>query len=322
MTDTFVWTKLGKVFDPADFPGRPWMSSFAQAPATLIRDEYVRVYFSTRPLPDSQGQFTSYSAWLDLDRADITKVLRVAENPILDLGETGTFDEFGTYPFSAIETDQGILGYYAGWTRCESVPFDVAIGAARSTDGGKSFEKLGAGPIIGSSMDEPFILSGPKIRCFAGTYYLFYIAGTKWVKHEGRAEPVYRIRMARSDDGVNWRKHNRHLIETAVEVDEAQASPDVHYHNGRYHMFFCYRYATGYRGHARGYRIGYACSDDLSTWHRDDARAGLHPSEEGWDSEMVSYPHVFTVDGTTYMAYLGNGVGREGFGIAKLEARP
>jgi hypothetical protein len=321
-TDTFAWTKLGKIFAPADFPGRPWMASFAQAPATLIRDDYVRVYFSTRPTPDAQGQFKSYSAWLDLDRADLTKVLRVADAPVLDLGETGTFDEFGTYPFSAIETEQGVLGYYAGWTRCESVPFDVAIGAALSTDGGARFEKLGSGPIIGLSPDEPFVMSGPKIRRFGESYYLFYIAGTKWVTHDGRAEPVYRIRMARSDDGVHWHKHHHHLIETAVEDNEAQASPDVHYHDGRYHMFFCYRYSTGYRSHARGYRIGYAHSTDLITWHRNDACAGLMPSDSGWDSEMVSYPHVFTVDGTTYMAYLGNGVGREGFGLARLEARP
>ena len=33
---------------------------------------------------------------------------------------------------------------------------------------------------------------------------------------------------------------------------------------------------------------------------------------------MVAYPHVFEVDGSVYMAYLGNEVGREGFGIARL----
>jgi hypothetical protein len=35
---------------------------------------------------------------------------------------------------------------------------------------------------------------------------------------------------------------------------------------------------------------------------------------------MVSYPHVFTVDDSVYMAYLGNQVGRQGFGLAKLKA--
>jgi hypothetical protein len=34
---------------------------------------------------------------------------------------------------------------------------------------------------------------------------------------------------------------------------------------------------------------------------------------------MVSYPHVFELDGRTYMAYLGNAVGRHGFGLAELD---
>ena len=33
---------------------------------------------------------------------------------------------------------------------------------------------------------------------------------------------------------------------------------------------------------------------------------------------MVAYPHVFTLEGRTYMLYLGNQVGRFGFGVAEL----
>ncbi|MCR9089630.1 MAG: glycosylase [Rhodobacteraceae bacterium] len=318
----FRWDKLGKVFDPRQVLERPWLAAFAQAPATLMYDTHIRVYFSCRPPADAQGQFVSYSAWVDLDRADPTRVLRVADRPILSLGELGTFDEFGTYPVSVLRRDDAVYAYYGGWTRCESVPFNVAIGAAVSRDDGITFERLGPGPVIGYSPDEPFVMSGPKIRCFDGVYYLFYIAGTRWKIVDGRAEPVYRIRMAVSRDGTNWKKHGKDLIAPRVEPDEAQASPDVHYHDGRYHMFFCYRYSTGYRSHARGYRIGYAHSDDLSTWRREDDLAGLAPSSEGWDAEMVSYPHVFSCDGETYLAYLGDGVGREGFGLARLVARP
>ncbi|MEI6898836.1 MAG: glycosylase, partial [Bacteroidota bacterium] len=36
-------------------------------------------------------------------------------------------------------------------------------------------------------------------------------------------------------------------------------------------------------------------------------------------SEMISYPHVFSLDGNIYMLYLGNHVGRYGFGLARLE---
>jgi hypothetical protein len=35
---------------------------------------------------------------------------------------------------------------------------------------------------------------------------------------------------------------------------------------------------------------------------------------------MASYPHLFTLDGQTYMLYQGNGMGRDGIGLAKLDA--
>ncbi len=315
----FYWKKLGKAFTPQEVEGRNWLKEFSQAPATLVLDDVVRVYFSCRPLADGNGQYVSYSAYVDLDRADLFKVRHVADQPILSLGGLGEFDEFGTYPVSAIRDGQEVRAYYAGWTRCESVPFNVAIGCAVSRDGGKTFTKLGTGPVLTYSQDEPFVLSGPKIRRYKGLWYLFYIAGRKWKVVDGRAEPVYKIRMATSHDGIHWNKLNKDLIESRIEEDEAQASPDVFYANGKYHMFFCYRYSSHYRSKQNGYRIGYASSTNLTKWVRDDSKAGINVSEEGWDAEMISYPHVFDLDGKTYLAYLGDQVGRFGFGLAVLE---
>lgn len=313
------WQKLGKLFTPQHVTGRPWLSEFAQAPATLLLDDVVRVYFSCRPPADEYGQYVSYSAYVDLNRADLFSIRAVSEAPILPLGGLGMFDEFGIYPVSVIRHENTVRAYYAGWTRCESVPFNVAIGCAVSLDEGRTFTRMGPGPMLGYTPEEPFVLSGPKIRRFGNQWVLFYIAGRKWKMVQGRAEPVYKIRMATSADGLNWNRLNRDIIDSRIEEDEAQASPDVFFAHGVYHMFFCYRRSEDYRGHANGYRIGYASSRNLVDWVRDDSKAGIDVSPSGWDSEMISYPHVFEVDGTIYMAYLGNQVGREGFGLAKLE---
>jgi len=315
----FIWKKLGKVFTPQEVGGRSWLKEFAQAPATLVFEDFVRIYFSCRPRADEKGQYVSYSAYVDLERSDLFKVRHVSEQPILRLGGLGEFDEFGTYPVSVIRDSDEVRAYYAGWTRCESVPFNVAIGVARSSDGGKTFDKLGNGPVLSYTPDEPFVMSGPKIRRFNDVWYLWYIAGRKWKMVEGRAEPVYKIRMATSHDGIHWDKQSRDLIESRIEEDEAQASPDVFYANGKYHMFFCYRYSSDYRGKQNGYRIGYASSVDLLEWVRDDSKVGIDVSESGWDAEMISYPHVFELDGKIYMAYLGDQVGRYGFGLAVLD---
>jgi len=316
----FKWKKLGKVFGPEMASGRPWLAEYAQAPATLVFDEFVRVYFSCRPPADENGQYVSYSAYVDLDRKDLFRIVRVAEQPILPLGGLGEFDEFGTYPVSVIRRDDQVWAYYGGWTRCESVPFNVAIGVATSSDDGRTFTKLGRGPVLSYYLDEPMLLGGPKIRFFDGRWHLWYVAGKKWAVAGGRPETVIKIRMAESDDGLAWRRRGVDLIKSVLEEDECQASPDVFFFGEQYHMFFCYRYSTGFRKNDRGYRIGYASSKDLVDWQRDDSRAGLElGSSEEWDSQEQAYPHVFEVDSTVYMLYLGNQVGRFGFGLAALE---
>ena len=314
----FKWKKLGKVFDPTEYKNDDWLNEFAQAPSVLEFEDYIRVYFSCRPKADKNGQYVSYSSYVDLDKYNFN-VIDVAKQPILELGDIGTFDEFGTYPVSVIKSDNKYMAYYGGWTRCESVPFNVAISYAESDDG-KVFKRLGNGPILSYSIDEPFILSGPKIRKFNDTFYLFYIAGRKWVQVNGKPEPIYKIRMAHSEDGINWIKHNKDLVDDLLNENEAQASPDVIFSNGRYHMFFCYREASDFRHNKdRSYRIGYAYSTDLINWHRDDSKVGLDVSENGWDSQMLAYPHIVHLNNKTYMFYLGNEVGRYGFGVAELE---
>ncbi|WP_217645041.1 glycoside hydrolase family protein [Pelosinus propionicus] len=295
------------------------MFEYAQAPCVLKFADFIRVYFSCRPTRDCNGQCVSYSAYVDLDRKDLFKIVNLAQKPILELGERGCFDEFGIYPISVIRDGDDVRAYYTGHTRCESVPFDTAIGLAISKDYGQIFERVGRGPVLSSSLDEPFVLSGPKIRKFNEMYYLFYITGKKWIEANGRKEVVYKIRMAISKDGISWNKLNKNIIEEKWGDHEVQASPDVFFNNGKYHMFFCYMLTPDFRyDKQKSYRIGYASSVDLINWERDDSKAGIDVSQAGFDNEMIAYPHVFELDGKIYMLYLGNEVGRYGFALAEL----
>lgn len=315
----FEWEKLGRIYNPYDFEDRPeWMFEYAQAPSVLILDDFVRVFFGSRPKRDDNGQYVTYTTFIDLDRKNLFNIVNIAKDPVLKLGNLGCFDEFGTYPLSIIRNGKEVWAYYAGWTRCESVPFNVAIGFAISKDDGLSFQKPGAGPLLPYTLKEPFILSGPKIRKFEDKYYLFYIAGKEWLVLNGRTEISHKIRMAVSDDGLKWEKLNKDIIPNYWDENESQASPDVFYSNGMYHMFFCGWIPSNFRL-TRTRVIGYAFSKDLINWTRDDSKVGIHLSNEGWDSEMLAYPHVFELDGETYMMYLGNEVGRFGFGLAKLK---
>jgi hypothetical protein len=314
----FNWIKKGRIYTPENYPDRPnWMLEFAQAPFTLELEDRVRVYFGCRPPRDSNGQYVTYTAYIDLDKNDLHNVIDISKEPVLSLGEKGTFDEFGTYPFSVIREKNEIRAYYAGWTRCDSVPFNVGVGMAKSTDGGKRFTRVGKGPVLPYTAHEPFTISGPKIKRFNDTYYLFYIAGKKWILSNGRPEISHKIRMATSNDGINWSKINQDIVPNGWDENEAQASPDVTYANGKYHMFFCGWVPSSFRDKPNR-KIGYAYSTDLVHWTRADELVGIHTSETGWDSEMIAYPHVFQLNGKTYLLYIGNEVGRCGFGLAEL----
>ena len=312
------WKKLGRIFNPQDHQTE-WMKAFAQCTSTLVLEDRVRIYFSCRPDKDEDGQAKSYTAFIEVDKNNLFNIINIAKEPVLPLGELGTFDEFAVYPTSVIKEGPEVRLYYAGWTRMKSVPFNTAIGVASSFDGVK-FNRLGPGPILSAGVNEPFVLSGPKVRKYNGVWYMFYLAGTKWIMNEGKPEIVYKIRMAMSGNGINWTRIDENIISDILEENECQAGPDVFYKDGLYHMYFVYREGLDFRNiPGRGYKIGYATSTDLINWERKDEEAGIVYSESGWDSTMHHYPHVFEVNGQHYMTFNGNDFGKYGFGLAILE---
>ena len=63
----FKWKKLGQVFNPTELKESSWMNEYAQAPSIVIFDNYIRVFFSSRQVPDEKGQYISRMGYIDLD---------------------------------------------------------------------------------------------------------------------------------------------------------------------------------------------------------------------------------------------------------------
>jgi hypothetical protein len=317
-----IGRKLGKIFDPRQFELPERCQEFAQSPQALVFDDFVRIYFSTRRSDPAERKYLSYVAFVDVDK-DLSNIRSVSKKTVIGLGNRGTFDEHGIFPISPLRVNGAIRAYTCGWSRRISVSVETSIGLAVSNDDGQTFERIGDGPVLTSSLHEPMLVGDGFVRVFDGTFHMWYIFGTRWKKAEGAEPParVYKIAHAESKNGINWQtKEGQQIVADRLNEDECQALPTVIQINGRWHMFFCYRHATDFRTNpSRSYRIGYAYSDDLKNWTRDDSNAGIDVSDDGWDSEMLCYPNVFECEGKVFLLYNGNEFGRFGFGAGELE---
>ena len=315
------WSKKGIIFNPADHHLIHGCNIFAQSPQTLVFDNFVRIYFSTRKLDADGKNYLSYISYADFD--EHFKVIGVANHEPIGLGALGEFDEHGIFPINIFQHEDKVWAYTCGWSRRVSVPVETSTGLAMSFDNGQTFQKYSPGPVLTSSLKEPFLVGDSFVRFYDDRFHMWYIYGKKWIEATD-VEPVarvYKIAHAVSEDGINWVKEEGvQIIPDILDEDECQALPTVIKIDTRYHMFFCYRYATNFRKDiTRGYRLGYAWSDDGKKWVRDDQRSGIDLSSEGWDSEMMCYPHLFQFNGKYYLLYNGNEFGKHGFGVAELD---
>jgi len=315
------WKKLGKIFDPTEHVMTNGCREFAQSPQALVFDDFVRVYFSTREKDPKNGKYLSHVAYVDLDKD--FNIINLSDETVIELGGLGCFDEHGIFPINVLRRDNKVYAYTCGWSRRTSVSVETSIGFAVSDNNGHSFKKLGNGSILGSSLNEPFLVGDAFVRLYNGTFHMWYMFGKRWKKFTKNSPPdrVYKIGHATSIDGINWSKEDGiQVIEDKLNIDESMALPTVIEIDDRYHMFFCYRESSNFRkSSGRGYRIGYAYSDDLYNWTRDDKKSGIDVSKVGWDSDMQCYPHIFKFNQKVYLMYNGNEFGRFGFGIAVLD---
>jgi len=174
------------------------------------------------------------------------------------------------------------------------------------------------GPILDRIKTEPYLAVTPCIIVEDGKWKMWYISGLRWVEIANKYEPVYAIKYATSDNGLDWKRKPEICIPQRYEL-EAFSRPAVIKDKNTYKMWFCCRDSIDYRDGVGSYRMGFAESTDGINWHRDDSKAGIEISttEGDWDSKMIGYPYVKKINGSIYMFYNGNGFGQSGFGYAK-----
>lgn len=308
-----MWKKQGLIFKTKG--QAPWMVSHACVPTAMPfkEENKIRLFFAPR---DKNGK--SIPTFMDLNGSNPTEVLHLQTEPILELGELGTFDDDGIMPCSVVKHEGKIYMYYVGWNPTVSVPYRNAIGLAISEDYGRTFQRYCKGPIVDRNMDEPYFTAAPCVMKEQDNWHMWYASSTGFVEVNDTPEPLYVIKYASSKDGIHWDRNNQTCIEPKDKY-EANSRATVIKENGLYKMWFTYRGSFDYRNGKDSYRIGYAESKDAIHWNRMDQKAGISYSETGWDSKMQTYPNVLDFNEKRYLFYNGNGFGESGIGYAIWE---
>jgi predicted GH43/DUF377 family glycosyl hydrolase len=304
------WKKLGRIFHVSG--EMPWMMTHAAVPtAFALPSGAVRVYFGTR----NSGNQASVG-FFDFSPDNPTKILGRSELPCLTPGALGMFDDSGVLPSWVLQKGKDIWLYYIGWNLGVTVQFRNFTGLARSTDGGKTFERVSRAPIADRDDTDPHFFTNPCVLAENGNHSIWYLSGVRWeAQANGSAQHFYHIKQDTSVDGIRWDRKVSVAIDFEHPGECAISRPCVLREGGHYSMWYSYR--RGPRGET--YRIGYAQSADGKIWQRQDSVVGLDVSKDGWDSQSVEYAYVFDHGGKRYMIYNGNGFGQSGIGLAVLE---
>jgi hypothetical protein len=301
------WQKLGRVYVAQG--EQPWARQRAYLPASLALDgERIRVFVAF--LDDDRVGRVGY---VDVDASQPTRVLEVSSRPALDVGEPGAFDDSGVNPLSVFRHEGRVWLYYVGWQRSARVPYLLFTGLAHSSDDGASFTRHSRVPVLDRSDEEPILRSGAFIApAPGGGFRAWYAAGDRFIEAGGKARPTYGLRYAESPDGLTWPAAGTPCLEPEGPDEYGFARPYVLDDGGRLRMWY------SVRSHSRGYRLGYAESDDGVSWERRDDEVGIDVSDEGWDSEMIHCGWIQDAGRERYLFYNGNDYGATGFGVARL----
>ena len=191
------------------------------------------------PTTRRDGQYVSRSAFVDLDRRDLFRVLRVANSRCSRSAVWANSTNSARIRSRSSRHGERLCAWYGGWTRCLSVPFNVAIGMRRAPTG--HVRKAGSWPGPALTLVEPSCSAARRSGAsrIAGTCSTSRAASGSRRRPGGAGLP----------DPHGCFRGRHHWTSTAATSSKpggdgrVPGEPRRHHANGKYHMFFCYRYS-------------------------------------------------------------------------------
>lgn len=276
--------------------------SYAANPYVLkLTEDKIRVFYNSR---DAQGRSHIFS--MDFDY--IGKNFLQSSDPklLMQPGPIGSFDDSGVSVGSMCKVDSDLFFYYMGWNLGVTVPWRNSIGIASYDQERNLLVRTRNSPVMDRSEEDPYTISYPFVFHAGTDFKMFYGSNRSW--NTDKVDIDHIIKLADSIDGINWNNRREVKADFPVEAN-AFCRPSILLLNKTFYMAFAYR--------REKYKIGFMSSSDLNSWKTEGSYS---TSDNNWESDEVTYPTLFKMnDSDIFMLYCGNGYGKTGVGLTRID---
>ena len=301
-----MWSKLGLIFDVSKYNSRKWFFNSALTPQPFrLNDETIRVFAGFR---DKEG--VSRIGYVDLSASDPMRVLGISEEPVLDIGRDGCFDDNGIIMGDVVKLETEIYLFYVGFQLVKKAKFLAFSGVALSEDGGETFRRISESPVLGRSCFQSTIAAIHTVLYESGIWRIWFARGDDWQVINGVPYPRYKICYTETKDLLNIPRSSVVCVEPLLPEYRIGRPKVYRTSDGAYIMYATIGSISG------SYEPSFFRSADGVSWERDDASLGISMSKYGWDSQSICYPALIKMPEQSLMIYNGNNMGVDGFGAA------
>ena len=311
INNNFNWEKIGFIYKPKN-ESDLWLShSMAPAPI-IINNSTIRIFMGGW---DSNQVSRIY--FIDVDSDNPRNVKKIAQLPILEVGEDGCFDDNGVFPAHVYRHGEYIYLYYTGFQKLKKIAFSNFGGLAISRDNGDTFERVSKAPVMDRQDEGLYTRAGTSILVKNRVFHTCYSVGNSWMFVKGKERPVYSVNYIVSKDGKSFGNLGKEIISIDPNVEHGLGRPQI----CEFKDFILVFYTRRFINHKYG--MGVALSSDFKNWERIDH--WLDPISHGphgdFDSDMVYFPAFIDTGKNQFLFYNGNGYGKDGFGFAQLKRK-
>ena len=219
------WEKIGLVYYRNNVNNHWWVSHTMAPSAIELNEKTIRVFIGCW---DKNG--ISRIGWIDLNSENPLEVKDISEEPILNIGDPGCFDDNGVFPAHAYKIKNEIWLYYTGFQIGQKVRHYNFGGLAISKDG-KEFQRVSKAPVLDRSDEGLMVRAGQSVLLEENIFKTVYSAGSGWAEVGGKKRPIYDVYYQESVDGFSYKKNGSLIIKHNPKFEHGLGRPQILYLN-------------------------------------------------------------------------------------------